>query len=718
MRARPALLLLAAAAANSKGSLSAPAADVPNAFCRSRSEGCSGHGKCVLNSLSWSCDCDDSYEGERCDVWRGAAHPELLLRRLDDVRVWENCTHGRADNRSALVQYCDHQNHSLCEGAGAPTVPQTCPNQDMFLICDYTGCYPKPFCEGFTPPGTTPPGRNPQPYHCFCPNGASQQQTTSRPITVPGIPGTICAPPCESNGQCCESYQRDHRFHTPLPILAKPQCVLTDANVSHSSAPDGKCKGSMCVLTCDPSIPQIGNCSGGMDPDGRPNNSSCPTNCQFDQHCYPVPDASFSPKGICVWTEGIHDDWRNASTGKRFPNHPRPDSLPVNGWSTGRLLCGASSSASNESCFTCPAPPPPSPPPAPQVKFMCDTVGHNCFPTPAGNWSNESSCTAACAKPTPPPPPPPTPPPPPPQPPPPLGSSPCIRFIHALPVNYHVDVVITQDQSQQQRQKQQQEEEEEGDTSGLISYSWNNYAFANYSNWVNVFKSGSGTLTLFENVGGQRGARTLYSKEIPLTPGPLVVAVKVALNQDPSDPSKYWPPSEPDQIETIAASYPPATGLASVRLFNLSPDTKTAGMTSDGAGAATISSVPYSLGSKWESFALGQQIFRIVDDFASPAVPVRRPSKPTPCSAWRTSDNQTNNSRLRVAGGERGGGARGSADWFNDVSSWPSKAAGSSGPPSLVAERCAGRRSVQTRGVVALGITCRSTRPTQPGGQQ
>ena len=134
-------------------------------------------------------------------------------------------------------------------------------------------------------------------------------------------------------------------------------------------------------------------------------------------------------------------------------------------------------------------------------------------------------------------------------------------------------------------------------------------------------------------VGGQRGARTLYSKEIPLTPGPLVVAVKVALNQDPSDPSKYWPPSEPDQIETIAASYPPATGLASVRLFNLSPDTKTAGMTSDGAGAATISSVPYSLGSKWESFALGQQIFRIVDDFASPAVPVRRPSKPTPCSA-------------------------------------------------------------------------------------
>ena len=29
--------------------------------------------------------------------------------------------------------------------------------------------------------------------------------------------------------------------------------------------------------------------------------------------------------------------------------------------------------------------------------------------------------------------------------------------------------------------------------------------------------------------------------------GPLVVAVKVASDQDPGDPSKYWPPSEPDR---------------------------------------------------------------------------------------------------------------------------------------------------------------------------
>lgn len=157
--------VLLAAAANCCSPSTAAALLQNEAFCRSRGEGCSGHGECALNSLS--CECDAFYEGERCDIWRDVARPELLLRRLDDIRVWENCTHGRADDHSALVQYCDRHNHSLCEKAGAPTVPQTCPNQDMFLICDYTGCYPKPFCEGFTPPGTTPPGRNPQPYHCF-----------------------------------------------------------------------------------------------------------------------------------------------------------------------------------------------------------------------------------------------------------------------------------------------------------------------------------------------------------------------------------------------------------------------------------------------------------------------------------------------------------------------------------------------------------------------
>ena len=164
--------------------------------CTSRADGgCSRHGDCVGGS---SCACDSGYEGDMCDIWRAPPRPEL--KGVD----WANCTHGYiAGNKSALVQHCDMLNKSVCEAAGAPTVPQTCANEDMFLICDYTGCYSKPFCEGFTPPGTTPPHRNPQPYHCFCPNGPKEQTTTSRPVTIPGgechsspVPQLVATPPC------------------------------------------------------------------------------------------------------------------------------------------------------------------------------------------------------------------------------------------------------------------------------------------------------------------------------------------------------------------------------------------------------------------------------------------------------------------------------------------------------------------------------------------
>ena len=44
-------------------------------------------------------------------------------------------------------------------------------------------------------------------------------------------------------------------------------------------------------------------------------------------------------------------------------------------------------------------------------------------------------------------------------------------------------------------------------------------------------RRGSGTITVWENVGGKRGAQLYELPGIPLTPGPLLVVVKVAASQ-------------------------------------------------------------------------------------------------------------------------------------------------------------------------------------------
>ena len=100
---------------------------------------------------------------------------------------------------------------------------------------------------------------------------------------------------------------------------------------------------------------------------------------------------------------------------------------------------------------------------------------------------------------------------------------------------------------------------------------------------MNCFKPGTGTITVFENTGGSRGAQIYQLKGIPLTPGPLVVVIKVASSQV-ANSSGYWPPSLPDAVETIAASYVQSADSSSVRLFNLSPDTKQAGMSCSANG--------------------------------------------------------------------------------------------------------------------------------------
>ena len=81
------------------------------------------------------------------------------------------------------------------------------------------------------------------------------------------------------------------------------------------------------------------------------------------------------------------------------------------------------------------------------------------------------------------------------------------------------------------------------------------FKFGDFSDWVNVFKPGKGTITVWENSGGVRGKQIYQLNGIPLTPGPLVVVVKVASSLV-AQPSKFWPPTLPDSIETIAARGP------------------------------------------------------------------------------------------------------------------------------------------------------------------
>ena len=107
-----------------------------------------------------------------------------------------------------------------------------------------------------------------------------------------------------------------------------------------------------------------------------------------------------------------------------------------------------------------------------------------------------------CAKPPPAPPPPP-PPPPPPSPP---TGTPCIRFGNTVASQHSVDATITQ---------------------GNLHYTWSNYRFSQFSDWVSIFHGGSGTISIKQHSSGT----VLLTRKIPLTPGPLVVVIKCAKQQ-------------------------------------------------------------------------------------------------------------------------------------------------------------------------------------------
>lgn len=94
-----------------------------------------------------------------------------------------------------------------------------------------------------------------------------------------------------------------------------------------------------------------------------------------------------------------------------------------------------------------------------------------------------------------------------------------------------------------------------------------------------------------------------------------MVVIKVAASQV-TNTSGYWPPSLPDAVETIAASFvQPQNTTAKVRLFNLSPDTQSAGMSSSTNGDMEIvKNVAFSLGSSWVDTSKATATYTILDD--------------------------------------------------------------------------------------------------------
>ena len=174
-------------------------------------------------------------------------------------------------------------------------------------------------------------------------------------------------------------------------------------------------------------------------------------------------------------------------------------------------------------------------------------------------------------------------------------------------------------------------------TQGAISHDWTDYHFGQFSGWVDVFKVGTGTFTVWASSGGTRGAQ-LLSTPIPLTPGPLVVVIKDACpdrNAPGSKCAEAWPPVKATAVETIAASFvPPKTGSA-VRLFNLAADIHSAGL-SNGAGKAIVSGVKYTLGSVWAPIGAAADTFTATDSSAKTiaTAPMTPPAAPQVFTAF------------------------------------------------------------------------------------
>lgn len=90
-----------------------------------------------------------------------------------------------------------------------------------------------------------------------------------------------------------------------------------------------------------------------------------------------------------------------------------------------------------------------------------------------------------------------------------------------------------------------------------------------------------------------------------------MAVLKVAASQV-ANSTAFWPPTLPDSVETIAASYIDTDPSSKIRIFNLSPTTEAAGMTLNGKEIA--SSVAYGSGSTWVNVPTAAAQFGFVDD--------------------------------------------------------------------------------------------------------
>lgn len=223
------------------------------------------------------------------------------------------------------------------------------------------------------------------------------------------------------------------------------------------------------------------------------------------------------------------------------------------------------------------------PPPTANCPHICDEKTHTCktvAPGTPGANTTLGECAKGCKKPAP------KPPPPPPPAPKPLYTAPCIRVTNTIPTSHKVDIQIVQK------------------ASGL-SFTWPGYGFGEFSNWTSHFKTGTGTV----NVIDSKTQKLLLSiPNAPLTPGPLVVAVKCS---DGSGAGKQcWPPSDKQlggSVDTIAASFTPTKKPNSgVRIFNLSPNTFATTLTE--GGKKITPQVAYGLGSEWVKVTSGKAV--------------------------------------------------------------------------------------------------------------